>query len=131
MVSIGYTISLRILRLEHLSQAANGRPGSHTGVRRHLPRTSSHGLLTSLALPDADSLTLGAELATERAAEPRVGQDLEFLGLLSERRTVARAVLANDTDFLSVLAHCHCRKHLNACLFSPFCLWAWIALCAF
>jgi hypothetical protein len=62
------------------------------------PCAAGDDLLAGAALPNADGLALDAVLAAEGARVARVLRDLDLLDALAQRRTVARAVLARDTD---------------------------------
>lgn len=66
--------------------------------------TAGNDLVARLALPDAGDGTLHAILAAEGAVVLGVLRDFDLLHDLTERRTVTRAVLATDTNFLSALA---------------------------
>lgn len=66
--------------------------------------TAGDDLVARLALPDAGDGTLHAVLAAEGAVVLGVLRDFDLLHDLTERRTVTRAVLATDTNFLSALA---------------------------
>ena len=71
----------------------------------HGPSTTSHGLMTALALPDSDSGTLDVVLTAESACISGVLGDFHLLDLLTQGSTVTRAILSDNADLLCTLGH--------------------------
>ena len=66
--------------------------------------TTSHGLLTTLALPDTNGSTLDSILTTEGTGVGGVLSDFHLLYGLSERGTITGTVFTGDSDLLSALS---------------------------
>ena len=59
-------------------------------------------------MPDANAVPLDAVLAAEDARVLRVLADLHLLHALTQRRTVADAILARDSSLLGALRNARC-----------------------
>lgn len=93
------------LNLGLLTQTADGGTHSYCGSSVEDVCAASLGLLAGLAVPDAHSAALDSVLAAEAAEVLGVLADLDLLDLLSQRGTVAGAVLADNPHFLCALRH--------------------------
>lgn len=96
------------LRLAQLTQTTDG--AKVNSVKKNIPAHSSSGggvkrpgatgndLVAGVAVPDTDGSALHGVLAAERAGVAAVLRDFDLLDLATERRAVARAVLACDSN---------------------------------
>ena len=96
------------LRLAQLTQTTDGAKVNSTqknvpahsscggGVKR--PGATGNDLLASAAAPNTDGSALHGVLTAERAGVAAVLRDFDLLDLATERRAVARAVLACDSN---------------------------------
>lgn len=100
----------RDLQFDGLTQTADGAANGGSGLCVDGPGTASNALAARLcpAMPDTDGSPLDRVLATERAGVGGVLGDLHLLHLFSQRRTITRAVLADDADLSCALPHCEC-----------------------
>lgn len=76
---------------------------SSCGRRVHRPGAAGDDLLARTAVPNTHSLALHGVLTTERARVAAVLRDFNVLDLATQRRAVARAVLACDSNLNSAL----------------------------
>ena len=65
---------------------------------RNCPCASGHSLVATLALPDADCLSLDCILSAKGADVPSVLGDFHLLDLFSEGCTITSAVFTGHTD---------------------------------
>ena len=88
------------------TQTVDGLLGSHSSSRGKHVCSTSNLPVGVFALPDAGSHSLDALLSAEGAHVLGSLGDFEFLDDLSEGRTVAGAVLADDADLLGSFCLC-------------------------
>ena len=79
--------------------------GAHLGSLRSREKVGAAGdrLLAGAAVPDAHGHPLHGVLAAEDACVLRVLADLHLLDLITERGTIAHAILASDASLLGAL----------------------------
>jgi len=70
-----------------------------------VPGAAGDRLATSLAMPDADDLSLQGVLPTKRAGVLRVLRHLHLLHRLPQRRSIAGGVFASNSDLLCAFRH--------------------------
>ena len=101
------------LRLADLTQTTDGAAHSGRSGGAHAPRATGNLLVASAAFPDTNNATLDGVLAAERAGVAAVLRNLNLLDLATERRAVAGAVLARDSDLdrtLGLRLACSCER---------------------
>lgn len=100
--------SLLVLDVTETTDGAADR--NSRGGRDDVRATSDH-LAAATALPDAGGSAAHSRLAAERADVAGVLRDLSLLRDLTQRRTIAGAVLAHDANLLGPLRHLSVPTH--------------------
>ena len=101
---LGDALSCCLLVLD-VTETTDGAADRNSRGGRHDVRATSNHLAAATALPDAGRSATHRRLAAERADVLGVLRDLSLLRDLTQRRTIAGAVLAHDANLLGPLRH--------------------------